>query len=646
MNATLNFRDAIRATTITPPDVRATYFPDLTGKQRREISMPWPKWIERLRNPKMYPTKEEMPLIKLARFGDARSDKGSFRHDANMGVVDGIEGDYDAGEITLADAATMLAGSDVRSVLYSSPSSTPERPRWRVLAPLLQACEPGRRREYAGRLNAVLGGILAPESFTLSQAFYIGRSAQAAHYEAQEVAGARCIDEVEIEPRFPVNGHAGNGAPVGTLSAASEAVETDPILRALRERGLLRRQVKAGTWAITCPWGSEHTAAGGDAATAYLQASFDGRQSAGFSCKHGHCAERRLGDLLLFLGLREPAKRAVANARAPQVPEHQPAAADAPERDPERPIFTTVTMIELVNAELPAREPLLAPWLCAQGLAQVHAWRGTGKTHFSLGVAYAVAAGGAFLGWQAPAPRRVLFLDGEMPAVALKERLAAIIAADTRDRDIPGDNLRFITPDLLDGAPPDLGIAEDQAALQDVIAEYDPALIVVDNISALVRSGAGENDAESWLPVQTWALRMRREGRAVLFVHHSGKGGRQRGTSKREDVLDTVLALKRPEPYDPADGARFTVEFEKARHVRGEDARAFEAHLTTDEHDRQLWTTRTLDDSTFDRVVALHRDGLTGVRDIAAELGVNASTVSRTLKKAKAIGVIESDKGR
>ena len=34
--------------------------------------------------------------------------------------------------------------------------------------------------------------------------------------------------------------------------------------------------------------------------------------------------------------------------------------------------------------------------------------------------------------------------------------------------------------------------------------------------------------------------------KTVLFVHHSGKGGQQRGTSRREDVLDTVIALRYP----------------------------------------------------------------------------------------------------
>src|SRR5207245_1989188 len=110
--------------------------------------------------------------------------------------------------------------------------------------------------------------------------------------------------------------------------------------------------------------------------------------------------------------------------------------------------------------------------------------------------------------------------------------LAAIIEADARDIDVDAEMLRFVTPDLLDGAPPDLADQGDQDALQRLIEDFSPALIIVDNISTLVRSGGAENDAEAWIPVQTWALRQRRDGRAVLFVHHTGKGGKQRGTSK------------------------------------------------------------------------------------------------------------------
>jgi hypothetical protein len=44
-------------------------------------------------------------------------------------------------------------------------------------------------------------------------------------------------------------------------------------------------------------------------------------------------------------------------------------------------------------------------------------------------------------------------------------------------------------------------------------------------------------------------------GVSVLIVHHAGKDGAQRGTGRREDVLDTSLSLRRPSDYNPTQGA-------------------------------------------------------------------------------------------
>jgi len=306
--------------------------------------------------------------------------------------------------------------------------------------------------------------------------------------------------------------------------------------------------------------------------------------------------------------------------------------------------FKAVNVLELLNTQLPPRELLLDPWLQTQGLVMVFAPRGVGKTHFSLGVAYALWTGGTFLGWKASRPLRVLFLDGEMPAAVLQERLRAIAEADDRDVEAATESFQIVTPDLLDGAPPDLSDVANQAKLQVLIRQSNPDVIIADNISTLCRSGRAENDAESWLTVQEWGLRMRQQGRCVIFIHHAGKGGSQRGTSKREDVLDTIIALRHPGDYSPEQGARLEVHFEKARHLHGASVRPFEAWLQKAEDGRQAWTIQTLDDSTLDRVVRLARDGLNG-NEIAEQLGIHKSNVSRAMRKARDAGLLPKETG-
>lgn len=286
-----------------------------------------------------------------------------------------------------------------------------------------------------------------------------------------------------------------------------------------------------------------------------------------------------------------------------------------------------MTLEAFLQRKLPARETLLSPWLPEKGLAMVYAPRGVGKTHFALNVAYAVACGGEFLRWRAVKPRKVLLLDGEMPAVALQERLAVIAANAIGEP--PEGFVKVLPYDLIELGGPDLSTEQGQATLAPVIG--DAELIVVDNLSTICRAGK-ENEAESWGQVQAWALAQRRAGRSVLFIHHAGKGGDQRGTSKREDVMDTVVKLSRPEDYQASQGARFNVEFVKSRGFAGSDAEPFEAHLIDGR-----WAMRALADARQDRIIELASEGLKQ-REIAAEIGCGLATVNRILKTHRAGG--------
>jgi len=302
---------------------------------------------------------------------------------------------------------------------------------------------------------------------------------------------------------------------------------------------------------------------------------------------------------------------------------------EAQQFDERRAPLRLLKLNELLSHPFPVREPILGDWLLTSGLAMLHSWRGVGKTHAALGITYAAASAGTFLRWKAPKARRVFYIDGEMPGSALAQRVAAIVAHSETEAE-PG-NFTVLTPDAQAEGMPDLATADGQAEVDQAIEACDAELIVLDNLSCLVRGGKPENDAESWQPVATWALSHRKKGRSMLFVHHSGKNGAQRGTSKREDILDTVIALKRPGDYAPTEGARFEVHFEKHRNDKGDTAKPFEARLGEDAEGNPVWTMCDLEDGCKVKVLEMKGLGMSP-NEIAAELGVHRSTVYRNLK--------------
>ena len=263
----------------------------------------------------------------------------------------------------------------------------------------------------------------------------------------------------------------------------------------------------------------------------------------------------------------------------------------------------------------------------------IHAERGVGKTHIALGIAYAVATGGEFLGWSAPVAREVLFVDGEMPAEATQERLAKLAAAGP-DVDAL---LHIFSHDIQDAPMPSLSTHEGRILITGSL--LDTELLILDNISALV--GGDENDADSWTKLQEWLLELRRLGVATLLIHHSGKGGQQRGTSKREDILDVSMKLARPRDYRFEQGARFEVHFEKARGLFGDDVEPFEARLVNST-EGCLWETAPVKQRNRQLVVAakLERPD-DSVRQLAERLGISKTTVGRHLKEARGDGEIK-----
>lgn len=290
--------------------------------------------------------------------------------------------------------------------------------------------------------------------------------------------------------------------------------------------------------------------------------------------------------------------------------------------------LVAVTAGQLLSMEVPPREMILGPIIPEQGLAMIHAPRGIGKTHVSLMIGRCVATGGTMFGrkWTSEKPHKVLFVEGEMSLSAIQERLGKLVSSE--EKGLVDENLLFITPDMQTKCIPDLTMPEGQQAIEEHLEGIK--LIILDNHSSLCRLGR-ENESESWVPVQEWFLKLRKQGISVLLIHHSNKNGGQRGTSRKEDLLDTVITLRKPDDYKPREGARFQVHYEKARGFCGEEATPFEASLA-EEDGKFIWQVQAVDEDVLSKVLELKKTGMTQ-REIAQETGLSLSTTNRRLKE-------------
>ena len=195
---------------------------------------------------------------------------------------------------------------------------------------------------------------------------------------------------------------------------------------------------------------------------------------------------------------------------------------------------------------------------------------------------------------------------------------------------IVSQNLKILTPDLQQQVMPDLSILANQNQIEKLFSNQTK-LIVIDSLSTLMRSG-DENDNRHWVPIQEWLLRLRSAGKSVLLIHHAGKSGTQRGTSKREDVLDTVIELKEKKNHLNTDSTYLEIHFKKARSLYGDQIKPYEAKLDTIDG-RYSWTFKTLKSRTQTQVIELKAAGMTP-KEISNELDVSLSIVYRHLRDA------------
>jgi hypothetical protein len=141
-------------------------------------------------------TKTALPLLAMAVFGDKRTDKNCLRHDANVTAISGVTADYDAEKVSLDAAIKKLRKNRLAALVYTSASHSTAKPHWRVIAPFSAELPPSEHTKLTARLNGVLGGVVADESFTLSQSYHYGYVDGSAAHFCEYIGG----DFIDLRP--------------------------------------------------------------------------------------------------------------------------------------------------------------------------------------------------------------------------------------------------------------------------------------------------------------------------------------------------------------------------------------------------------------------------------------------------------------
>jgi hypothetical protein len=182
---------------------KLTTFDSVKTTQGDLIELTFDGIVDLIKNGPVKRTKGALPLLQgVERPGNSR-EAGTAVGDVHVIIVD-----YDAGQVSIDEAARLLQAEGVQAILATTASHMQKGKdkgkslghRLRVLLPLKKPVPATEYADLAEAANAALGGVLAPESAEPSRIFHYGR-VEGVPFEVRVVAEGNFLGERLVTDR-------------------------------------------------------------------------------------------------------------------------------------------------------------------------------------------------------------------------------------------------------------------------------------------------------------------------------------------------------------------------------------------------------------------------------------------------------------
>lgn len=427
--------DLIGSPTLDRP-IRLTRFPTIAATRKKSMKATLRRLAMEIETT-VATDKLKLPGFKCATFGNdtSLSPSGrSYRTNANMLAVSGLEADYDREEITPEDAVDILTEAGIPALVYTTPSHSPDAPRWRVITPFSEEHPPQDRARFMARLNGLFDGVFDDASFTPSQFYYGGNVTDRPRVKTYLVEGHRYIDaaaDLDATAKWKRGREKQEGA--ANDNSFDEAAFLDAIVSGESYHPSV--VALAGKWAAA---GVAYAETMQRLMAAFLRSPDRGER--------WHARMAALASTVNDIYTRQAKEDATEKERHEEafddlaweefvrdftaVPPDPDIQADIDELvgDPTPSLFAPAS--SWAKDEPPRREWLVDGLIPNGTVTMLGGDGGTGKSLLALQLAVATATGGRWIGRDVDRPGKVMFLSAEDDRDELHRRLSNICDSD------------------------------------------------------------------------------------------------------------------------------------------------------------------------------------------------------------------------